>query len=209
MSLLTYHTPDIIEVGVDEAGRGPLFGRLYCAAVIWPQELTTPLIKDSKKYTKVADRELAAEFVKDHAIAYGISYVDADQIDQINIFKATMLAMHEAIRQTHIDPDHILVDGNTFKPFADSHGDNPKFTTVVQGDGKYLSIAAASVLAKTAHDAYIKDTCLRYPILNRYDIQHNMGYGAPKHLEAIKLYGITQYHRQSFKCCTGQPITYI
>ena len=209
MSLLTFHTPDILEIGVDEAGRGPLFGRVYAGAVIWPQDLPNTIVKDSKKYSKTSDRELAYEYVIEHAIAYGVAYVEPEEIDSMGIYKAVMTCMHQAIRNTHINPHQILVDGNNFKPFMDQFDDYPQFTTVIGGDNKYCSIAAGSVLAKVEHDRYIKDMCDRYPILDRYDFRNNKGYGAPKHLEAIQKFGITQYHRQSFRCCQDMPISHI
>lgn len=209
MSLLPFHSEDVIEVGVDEAGRGPLFGRVYVGAVIWPKDLVTSLVKDSKKYTKISERERAYDFILEHAVAYGIAYVEAEEIDQLNIFKAVMKGMHQAIRNTHINPDHILVDGNSFTLYTDQYGDQPPYTTVIGGDNKYYSIAAGSVLAKVAHDRYITEMCDRYPILDRYDLRNNKGYGSPKHMEAIQKYGITQFHRQSFKCCQNMPLIYI
>jgi ribonuclease HII len=209
MTLLPFNTENVLEVGVDEAGRGPLFGRVYAGAVIWPRELTTLVVKDSKKYTKTADREKAYDFIIENAIAYGIAYVEPEDIDEINIRNAVMRAMHEAIKNTHINPQHVLVDGNYFKPLVDQYGDNPQFTTVIGGDNRYLSIAAGSVLAKVSHDRYIVDMCDKYPILDRYDLRNNKGYGAAKHMDAIKEFGITQYHRQSFKCCHDLPMVYI
>jgi len=209
MSLLPFHTENILEVGVDEAGRGPLFGRVYAGAVIWPNGLTSHLVKDSKKYSKTIDREQAYDFIIENAVAYGIGYVEPEDIDGSNIYRAVMKAMHKAIRNTYINPQHILVDGTSFQPFTDQFGDNPKFTTVIGGDNKYYSIAAGSVLAKVAHDRYIADLCHKYPILERYDLNSNKGYGTAKHLEAIKTYGITQFHRHSFKCCLDVPLVYI
>lgn len=206
MSLLSFKKENVIEVGVDEAGRGPIFGRVYAGAVIWPQGLEAPNIKDSKKYKNAEEREKAYEFVIENAISYGISYVDADEIDRINIYQASMSAMHQAIRNTYINPEHILADGNKFIPFTDQNNQIVPYTTVIGGDNKYYSIAAASVLAKVEHDRYIKDMCNRYPILDRYGLSHNMGYGTSDHMEAIKTYGITQHHRQSFKCCKNLPL---
>lgn len=209
MALLTFQTEGVIEVGVDEAGRGPIFGRVYAGAVIWPHDLTTNIVKDSKKYTKTIDREKAYDFVIDNAIAYGIAYVEPEEIDGSNIYKAVMKAMHNAIRNTFVNPQHILVDGNSFKPYMDQYGDTPSFTTVIQGDNTYYSIAAGSVLAKVSHDWYINEMCQKYPVLEKYDLKNNKGYGSSKHMDAIKKYGITQFHRQSFKCCCDLPITYI
>jgi ribonuclease HII len=200
---------DLLEVGVDEAGRGPLIGRVYAGAVVWPHDLISPCVKDSKKYGKPSDRERAYDYIIEHAIAWGVSYVEPEEIDDTNIYKAVMKAMHGAIKNTYIDPEHILVDGNSFKPYLDTYGGTPNFTTVIGGDNTYYSIAAGSVLAKVEHDRYIIDLCERYPILDCYDLRNNKGYGAPKHLEAIKKYGITQFHRQSFKCCQDVPIVHI
>lgn len=209
MSLLPYHTKNVLEIGIDEAGRGPLLGRVYAAAVIWPPNLTTSIVKDSKKYTKVSDREIAYNFIIENAIAYGIAYVEPEDIDKMNIYKAVMRAMHNAIKNTYINPQHIIVDGNSFKPFADQYGDFTSFTLIIEGDNKYYSIAAASVLAKVEHDRYINNLCNHHPLLERYDLRKNNGYGTSKHLAAIKQYGITQYHRQSFKCCKDLPIQHI
>lgn len=206
MPLASYHKEDIIEVGVDEAGRGPIFGRVYAGAVIWPKGLEAPNIKDSKKFKNATEREKAYEFIIENAIAYGISYMDADEIDSINIYQAVMNSMHQAIRNTYINPQHVLVDGNKFKPFTDQNDNIVPYTTVVKGDDKYYSIAAASILAKVEHDRYINDMCNRYPILERYGLRSNMGYGTADHMNAIKTYGITQYHRKSYKCCTHLQI---
>ena len=209
MNLLPYHTKEVLEVGVDEAGRGPLLGRVYAAAVIWPEDLINPIVKDSKKYTKVSDRENAYNYIIENAIAYGVGYVESEDIDKINIYKAVMQAMHQAIKNTYINPQHILVDGNSFKPFVDQYGDYTNYTTVVSGDNKYYSIAAASVLAKVEHDRYINDLCNTHPLLERYDLRKNNGYGTDKHMKAIKQYGITQFHRKSFKCCQNLPLQYV
>ena len=209
MSLLSFHNRDSLEVGVDEAGRGPIIGRVYAGAVIWPSELVTPIIKDSKKYTKISDRERAYDFIIENAIAYGVAYVEPEEIDSLGIYKAVMKAMHTAIKNTYINPEHILVDGNHFQPYTDQYDDFPQFTTVISGDNTYCSIAAGSILAKVEHDRYISDLCDRYPILEKYDLRRNKGYGTATHMEAIKKYGVTQFHRQSFKCCQDLPIVYI
>lgn len=209
MSLAPYHTECTLEVGVDEVSRGNIFGRTYAACVIWPKNLVTSLVKDSKKYTKASDREKAYEFILENAISYGIAYAEAEEIDNTNISKAVMSCMHKAIRSMNINPEHIIVDGNYFKPFTDQNDNIVSFTTVVGGDNKYFSIAAASVLAKVSHDRYIIDLCNRYPILDRYELRTNQGYGTAKHMEAIKKYGITQYHRQTYKCCENLPIQQI
>lgn len=204
--LETYNKPGIIEVGIDEAGRGPAFGRVYAGAVIWPSDLVTPLVKDSKKFRNMEDREKSYDFIVENAIAYGIGYSENWEIDKYGIGKAVMFAMHRAISDTKINPDHLLVDGNYFIPYCDQNENYPQFTTVISGDDRYYSIAAASIIAKVEHDRYIIDMCQRYPILNRYELRKNKGYGSRAHLEAVQKYGITQYHRKSFKCCHGVPI---
>jgi ribonuclease HII len=209
MTLLPYRTKGIIEVGVDESGRGPIIGRVYSGAVVWPDELVTPMIKDSKKYKNASEREKAYDYIIDNAIAYGVAYVEPEEIDAIGIYKSVMKAMHMAIRNININPDHILVDGNLFIPYVDSYGDSSTFTTVIGGDNTYLSIAGGSILAKVEHDRYINDLCDRYPILEKYDLRRNKGYGTSSHMEAIQKYGVTQFHRQSFRCCQDLPITYI
>ncbi|MEO0236686.1 MAG: ribonuclease HII [candidate division WOR-3 bacterium] len=208
MTLLPFYNQGQLEIGVDEAGRGPIFGRVYAGAVIWPSDLVTPIVQDSKKYTNINEREKAYDYILDHAIAYGIGYVEAKEIDTMGIYKAVMKAMNIAIRNTFIHPDHILVDGKYFLPDMDllDHETCPQFTTIIDGDNKYLSIAAGSILAKVEHDRYINHLCDQYPLLERYDLQKNKGYGTPNHLKAIKEYGLTQFHRQSFKCCQGLPV---
>lgn len=206
MSLLKYHTENVLEMGVDEAGRGPIFGRVYAAAVIWPKDLETNLVKDSKKYKKAEERQTAYDYIMDNCVGYGIGFVEAEEIDKINIYQAVIKSMHMAINDTNINVDHILVDGNSFKPYEDQHGEYTSYTTVIGGDDKYLSIAAASVLAKVEHDLYIKEMCDQYPLLNIYDLRKNNGYGTAKHLDAIKEHGISQFHRKSFKCCANLTI---
>jgi ribonuclease HII len=208
-SLLPYNTEGILEVGVDEAGRGPLLGRVYAGAVIWPNDLISPLVKDSKKYKNASEREKAYAFIVQNVVAYGVGYVESEDIDHLNIYRAVNIAMHRAIQNTHIAPQHILVDGNSFKPFLDHKGNYPCFTTIIGGDNKYYSIAAASVLAKVEHDRYINGLCDKFPILERYGLRSNMGYGSSTHMEALKEYGITQFHRRSFKCCTDKHLSII
>ena len=209
MGLLTHNKSGILEVGVDEAGRGPAIGRVYAAAVIWPEDLETDTVKDSKKYSKKADRIIARNYIIENALAYGIGYSEPEEIDKIGIYKAVMQAMYRAIDNMYINPEHILVDGNSFRPYKDNNGEYVDYTTVVSGDDKYLSIAAASVLAKVAHDEYIEKLCLQHPILNRYGLKSNMGYCTKTHMAALKEHGITQYHRKSFKCCNDLPLQVI
>lgn len=209
--------PEIFEVGVDEAGRGPLFGRVYCGAVILPKDdalFDHSLMKDSKKFTSKKKITEAAEYIKTHAISWGVAYSDENVIDSINILQATQRTMHLAIRDTirdlgrssldiSLDKVHLLVDGNYFKPYL--HGPEKILVssqTVEQGDNTYSSIAAASILAKVARDQYIDDLCAEHPTLSEYyAIDSNKGYGAKKHLDGIKEHGITQWHRRTFGIC--------
>ncbi len=209
MVLANYHTENVLECGVDEAGRGPAIGRMYSACVFWPKDLEAPQVKDSKKFKNAEEREKVELFIKQNAIAYGIAYIEADEIDTINIHQANLKIFHQAIRNTYINPDHILVDGVHFKPFCDQNDNYISYTTVIGGDNKYTSIAAASILAKCEHDRYIRQLCQQYPLLNRYGLCKGMGYATPEHLEAIQKYGITQFHRQSYKCCQGVSIQYL
>jgi ribonuclease HII len=205
MTLELYYDKDFLEVGVDEVARGCLLGRVYAAAVIWPQEhpIDTsfyPPIRDSKKLTP-KKREQLKEFIEANAIAYGVSYATEQEIDTLNILAASQLAMHRALDKVRkqVNFDHILVDGNYFIPYK-----TYTYNTFEKGDDKFYSIAAASILAKVYHDHYIMDLVKEYPDLERYNIQGNMGYGANKHMEAIKTYGVTQFHRLTFKPCMGK-----
>ncbi len=207
--------PSIFEIGVDEAGRGPLFGRVYCGAVILPKDDASfdhSLMKDSKKFTSKKKINEAAEYIKTHAISWGVAYSDENVIDNINILQATQRTMHHAIREainkmTATDLDlgkiHLLIDGNYFKPYL--HGPNKVHVsseTVEQGDNTFSSIAAASILAKVARDQYIDDLCAEHPTLAEYyAIDSNKGYGAKKHIDGIKAHGITPWHRRTFGIC--------
>ncbi len=205
--LKPYFYEDKLEVGLDEAGRGPLFGRVYVAAVILPHEnLDMNLIKDSKKLSE-RKRLMAFDYIKDIAIDYSIKYKDVPYIDKHNIFEANYKAMHEAVDELLVRPEHILVDGNYFKIYMDKNGDYISHTTVVKGDDKYMSIAAASILAKVSRDNYILDLCDKYPKLDEmYGIKSNKGYGSKQHMKGLETYGITKWHRTSFKCCTNKQL---
>ena len=204
-----------IEIGVDEAGRGPLFGRVYAAAVILPKDDTFDhsKVKDSKKFHSKQKIEEAEEYIKNNAIAWAVGFEDEKVIDEINILQATQRSMHTCI--TQLIKQHaqeyqyikLLIDGNYFKPLVLY---NPikqmlepiDFVCVEGGDNKYSTIAAASILAKVARDMYIEELCVEHPTLSEYyNIDSNKGYGAKKHIEGIKEYGITQWHRKSFGIC--------
>ena len=192
-----------IEIGVDEAGRGCLAGRVYAAAVIWPHDLVDEfqgMIKDSKLLSK-GKREMLTEYIIANAIDYGVSYSDNNTIDSVNILNATFLAMHKAIDMINIDCDTILVDGTLFKPYK-----NTPHICMIDGDARYTAIAAASILAKTYHDRYILDLLQQEPDLEKYGWRTNMSYGTKTHIDAIQQYGITKYHRKTFKTCSNYSI---
>lgn len=208
--------PTIVEIGIDEAGRGPLFGRVYAGAVVLPKDESFNHfdMKDSKKFHSKKKIENVAKYIKENAIAWAVEYEDETKIDEINILQATQSAMHKAIKNilkqlTNIDINNILllVDGNYFKPLSVLNNNKTKLEflkhyTIEGGDNKYTTIAAASILAKVDRDNYIDELCLENPELSeKYGIDTNKGYGAKKHLEGIKKYGITKWHRKSFKPC--------
>lgn len=215
----------IIEIGVDEAGRGPLFGRVYAAAVILPKDdsFDCSMVKDSKKYHSKKKIEEAAEYIKQNALAWHVSYEDEKKIDEINILQATQSAMHSAIldakkqcckkmaEQNKCEKKDfnisLLIDGNYFNPITIFNKTTNKietipYMTVEGGDNKYASIAAASILAKVSRDNYIEELCEANPELaENYGIDSNKGYGAKKHIDGIKKHGITIWHRRTFAPC--------
>lgn len=179
----------MIEAGCDEAGRGCLAGSVYAAAVILPEGYQNDMLNDSKKLTDKRRKELRQVIERD-AVAWAVGVVTPEEIDKINILNASILAMHRALDQLKVRPQAVIVDGNRFKKY----GDLPH-TTIVKGDGKYLSIAAASILAKTYRDDYMDGLAEEYP---QYDWKSNKGYPTKKHRTAIKEHGITPYHRRSY-----------
>ena len=193
--LKSHMNPGLIEAGCDEAGRGCLAGSVYAAAVILPEDYVNVALNDSKQLSPKRRYELRAEIERD-ALAWAVGVVTPEEIDGINILNASILAMHRALDQLAVRPEAIIVDGNRFKPYRFI-----PYTTVVKGDGKYLSIAAASILAKTYRDDYMDRLALEYP---QYDWTGNKGYPTRKHREAIAEYGITPYHRKTFKLLAGK-----
>ena len=235
--LAPYYNSDenIIEIGIDEVGRGPMFGRVYCAAVILPKDdsFQHNLMKDSKKFHSKKKIEATSEYIKNNCQEYVIAFIDEKVIDTENIKNATYLAMHKAIKEllnnigffensnklnNKLNNKYsnktftILVDGNDFKPFTylDLKEEIIKeipCQCIVGGDNKYTSIAAASILAKVERDYYIYDLCKKYPKLDEYyDLSKNKGYGTAKHMDGIKQYGITEMHRKSFGICKESSI---
>lgn len=211
-----YHnSKNIIEIGIDEAGRGPLFGRVYCAGVVFPNNINLNFseIKDSKKFTSQKKLHAVYDWIKKNSLYYNVSYNDEKIIDNINIRQATINAMHKCITniieynnliQSHCDI-HLLVDGNDFIDYT--YVNNNELCTIDHtcikgGDNKYVSIAAASILAKVERDKYIQELCDENPeLIEKYDIQNNKGYGTKKHIDGIKQYGISKYHRKTYGIC--------
>ena len=179
----------MIEAGCDEAGRGCLAGSVYAAAVILPPDYQNPDLNDSKKLTDKKRKALREQIERD-AVSWAVGIVTPDEIDKINILNASILAMHRALDQLKVRPEAVIVDGNRFKPYQ-----NLPYTTIVKGDGKYLAIAAASILAKTYRDDYMDALAAEYP---QYDWKSNKGYPTKKHRAAIKQFGVTPYHRMSY-----------
>ena len=188
-----------VEAGCDEAGRGCLAGSVYAAAVILPDGYQNELLNDSKQLTEKRRYELR-EIIERDVVAWAVGIVTPEEIDKINILNASILAMHRALDQLKVRPEAIIVDGNRFKKyspplFGGGRGEALPHTTIVKGDGKYLAIAAASILAKTYRDDYMNRLAEEYP---QYDWLSNKGYPTKKHREAIRQFGITPYHRKSY-----------
>lgn len=184
-----------LEVGTDEAGRGCLSGPVVAAAVILPSDFKHELLNDSKQLSEKKRNELRP-YIEENALAFAVSFVDNEEVDKLNVLKASITGMHRAIEQLKIQPKYIIVDGNKFTPYKDI-----PHSTIVKGDAKFMSIAAASVLAKTYRDAYMMKIHKEYP---NYFWDKNKGYPTKQHREAIAKLGITKYHRKSFKLLPEQ-----
>lgn len=195
MKLKSYYLENTIEVGTDEAGRGCLAGPVVAAAVILPNNFEHPLLNDSKQLTE-KQRVILRPIIEENALDFGVSFISEKRIDEINILQASILAMHTAIEKMNTIPKHIIVDGNKFNPFKDI-----PYTTIVKGDAKYLSIAAASVLAKTYRDEFMEEIDLEFP---SYFWKRNKGYPTKQHRDAIREFGATKYHRKSFRLLPEQ-----
>jgi len=212
--LKSHYYEGLVEAGCDEAGRGCLAGAVYAAAVILPPDYENDLLNDSKQLTERRRYELRTVIERD-AVAWAVGIVEPEEIDHINILNASILAMHRALDQLTVRPEAIIVDGNRFKPYyppttpsdinhQTSNVPPLPHTTIVKGDGKYLSIAAASILAKTYRDDYMNRLAEEYP---QYDWLSNKGYPTAKHREAIRQYGITPYHRRSYNLLGDGQLT--
>ena len=182
----------VIEAGCDEAGRGPLAGPVFAAAVILPADFHHPLLNDSKKMT-AAQRDTVREVIEREAISWAVEAVSPAEIDELNILWASVTGMQRAVLRLDPKPDFLLIDGNRFRPFDKYRKSD--YQTIVKGDATFASIAAASVLAKTQRDEYMRKIALEYPM---YGWERNMGYPTPEHIAAIKKHGYTPYHRMSF-----------
>lgn len=187
--LQPHYYKDLVEAGCDEAGRGCLAGSVYAAAVVLPRDYDNPLLNDSKKLSERQRYALRDAILRD-AEAWAVGVVTPEEIDQINILRASFLAMHRALDQLQVRPEAIIVDGNRFTPYHDL-----PYTTVVKGDGKFQAIAAASILAKTFRDDYMDRLAEEWPY---YDWQHNKGYPTAAHREGIRQHGVSPYHRKSY-----------
>ena len=187
--LLPYYNENLVEAGCDEAGRGCLAGSVYAAAVILPKDYHNDLLNDSKQLT-AKKRYMLREQIERDAIAWAVGVVSPQEIDEMNILRASITAMHRAVDQLKVRPEALIIDGNRFYKYHDL-----PHTTIVKGDGKYLSIAAASILAKTYRDDYMAELHKEYP---HYGWDRNAGYPTNEHREGIRLHGTTPYHRMSF-----------
>lgn len=196
--LENHYYEGLVEAGCDEAGRGCLAGSVFAAAVILPPDYENELLNDSKKLTDRKRKQLR-EIIEHDAVDWAVGVVEPGEIDEINILNASILAMHRALDQLKVRPEAVIVDGNRFKPYRDL-----PYTTIVKGDGKYLSIAAASILAKTYRDDYMDRLAEDYP---QYDWKSNKGYPTKKHRQAIRECGITPFHRRSFTLLPPEELT--
>lgn len=217
--LKSAYCESVREIGVDEAGRGPMLGRVYAGAVILPKEMTRfnhALMKDSKKFTSEKKIKEAAEYIKTHSLAWAVAYADEREIERINIRNATHQAMHAAIKETLAQAiaqaiaaqagtsaagTLLLIDGNDFTPLILA-GQTISHICIEGGDNTFSAIAAASILAKVARDEYITELCAIHPTLDEhYGLLKNKGYGTKKHMDGIKAHGISPFHRKSFGIC--------
>lgn len=217
---LVHNEKNAFEIGIDEAGRGPMFGRLYVAGVVLPKDgFDVSSIKDSKKYTSKKKIREVYDHIKKHAVAYHVDYMEPSTIDKINIRQSVLKSMRECakiimekleehkISSSYVNRFFIMVDGDDFIPYTKFNESTNILETIphdtfVGGDREYVNIAAASILAKVDRDDYILELCKQYPLLiERYGMDTHMGYGTKKHLNGISEHGITQFHRKSYGCC--------
>jgi len=203
MNLELFKNANKIEVGCDEVGRGCLLGRVYAASVIMPNSFddnTYLQIRDSKRLS-AKKRAFLANYIKDISLDWSIGYIDEKTIDKINILQSSVKAMHNSLDGLNISPDTILVDGDYFKEYLDKDDNFISYECIPNGDSTHLSIAAASILAKVERDNYICQLVKNNPYLNQYDLLKNKGYGTQKHIEGLRKYGISPFHRRTFGIC--------
>ena len=193
--LLPFFQEELLEAGCDEAGRGCLAGPVFAAAVILPKDFFHPLLNDSKQLSEKDRKQLRTE-IEQSALSYAVAAINHAEIDRINILNASFLAMHKALEQLHLKPEFIIIDGNRFKPFQQL-----RHECIVKGDGKYFSIAAASVLAKTYRDEYMEGLHEEFP---HYEWKQNKGYPTNKHRSAVLEFGLSPYHRRTFRITNPQ-----
>jgi len=200
----THYTEDKLEAGLDEVARGCLAGPVFASAVIWPKELDNPqehpILKDSKKLSR-KQRDYLKDYIEETAIDFSVASMSNSVIDKVNILNATHMAMHEAIRTLNVEPDFLIVDGNSFPPYFSEDNELIEHKCIVKGDDKFASISAASILAKVYHDNYIDSLMEENPDLEKYHWDTNMCYGTKEHLDAIREFGLTKHHRRSFGIC--------
>ena len=197
--LQPFYHKDVIEAGCDEAGRGCLAGPVFAAAVILPPDFKSELLNDSKQLSEKR-RYALREVIERESLAWAVGIVSNEEIDRINILRASILAMHRALDGLKVRPEEIIVDGNRFMPY-----NKLPYTTIVKGDGKYMSIAAASILAKTYRDDFMKKLHTEYPV---YHWDRNKGYPAPAHRQAIREHGTSPYHRLTFNLLGSPQLTF-
>ena len=193
--LTPYHHPTLLEAGCDEAGRGCLAGPVVAAAVILPKDFEHEWLNDSKQLSE-RRRDMLRPIIETHALAWAVAFIEPQEIDRINILKASFLAMHRAVQQLKLQPELLLIDGNRFTPYP-----GIPHHCFVKGDGRFLSIAAASVLAKTHRDAYMVELASQFP---EYRWEENKGYPTQAHRDALKVHGSTPHHRKSFRLLPEQ-----
>ena len=208
-----YNDENHLEIGVDECARGPMFGRLYTAAVVLPKIFDHSKMKDSKKIKSRKKMEELANYIKTNAISWSIDFIEASEIDEINIRQAVLKCMRTSIKNViekmQDDDVFLVIDGNDFIPMV-YNNKQLNHICVEKGDNTYSFIAAASILAKYSHDIYIDELCEKYVELDsRYGLKSNVGYGTKKHLEGIRIHGITQWHRKSYGCCKDASLNYL
>ena len=202
-SLNPFYRENTLEVGIDEVGRGSLFGRVYVAGVILPNNLDDEYsreIRDSKKVS-AKKRKILRKYIEENAIDYYVGYEEHNVIDTKNILRTTLDLMCKVVDNLKVRPELLLIDGNRFYSYKDENENEIEHVCIIGGDDKYMSIAAASILAKEYRDEYLEELCKNNDKINRYGISKNKGYGTKEHMNAIKEYGISEYHRRSYKPC--------